>query len=225
MDWYISSWYTYNNFYKGNLDKLELWNKGTVDLKKQTKIELYDKDGNFYKNDYKIDYKKDECEFILEKRHFQYRIIQINYDFYKIPIPERHQIKEGRTQTKNLLIKFGIKGFHKYKDVLFYEEFDRLKQKLCYVVNYPIENVFCDVCIRNTKSFINFDYQIYIDNYEKALKEYPEHKDEIEFLKYENLKIICDFYDINIDVLQKKKFDRLKYAIRLLNKKINTKIN
>jgi len=223
----VSSWFTYNDYYKGNLDCLEIWNKGNVSFVEKKHINLYDSEGNFYKNEIIKTYIDKESDIridsIINERQ---EIIQLDYDFYLIPTSCRLSLKENRIKTKRMLINYGLKGFDlDYKNAI--TEFNHYTLKRTkYKTQRPLEICFNDVYRFNTKSFMNFDYKKYIENYNIALEKYPNYKDSLHYLKEMNLNIICDFYEIDIEILKNPKFNRFKYAIKALNNKItNKKIN
>ncbi len=219
----LSSWFTYNNYLKGNLDNLTLNNKGTLSYKSVKKIELYDSSGNFYKNEYEYTYTNKEDD--IEIKPYCRTIVQIDYDFYLVPIPERLQIQQGRQMLVSLLIRYGIKGIKQCWQKFLYEKNHYSFTRRMFDVERPLEIMFCDEYRLNTKSFINFNYDEYILNYENALKKYPNFKDELDYLKKINIEIICDFYGVSEKQLKSKRFDRLTHAIRVLNNKINNKNN
>jgi len=216
----VYSYFTYNNFYKGDLNKLELFNKGLIMFKETKALDLFDKDGNFYKTHYEEKIINKESE--IQIRHDSLRIVQIDYQFYLVPVPERLTIIDGRSQLKEMLSKYGISGFS--FNTYFYEKHHYKFKRRMYEVFRPIEFCFCNEVRKNTKSFVDFEYKNYEENYKNALKKYPNNKDEIERLFSKNLNLICDFYEIDISILKAKNFDRLKHAIKILNKKINNNL-
>lgn len=220
----VSNWFKYNNYFKGNLNDLQIWNKGDIVFIEKKEIPLYDAKGNFYKNEKQYNYitKKTDIRVDIYSSYGKV-IIQNDYDFYLVPICERLSIIDGRNELKNLLINYGINGFHTYKD-FFKRVYHYTYQRPTYEVERPIEVCFCDVHKTNTKQFIEFNYIEYINNYKEALIKYPKYKDEIEYLKNINISIICDFYMITEKELSSKKFDRLKHSIKVLNKKINNSL-
>lgn len=223
----IASWFTYNDYYKGSLDNLEIWNKGSIQFVSENKIDLYDSKGVFYKTEVNkkyIDKNSDvRIDNLINERS---EIIQIDYDFYLIPTSCRLALKDNRIKTKHMLIDYGLKGFDlDYKNAIQEVNHYTLKRTK-YKTQRPLEICFNDIYRFNTKSFMNFNYKKYIENYNIALKKYPSHKDSLYYLKEINLNIICDFYEIDIDVLKKQNFNRFRYAIKALNNKItNKKIN
>lgn len=217
-DFDIHSWFTYNNYFKGNLDDLKLRNKGMISFYKTKIIPLYKNDGEFYKNEH-------EREFIsktddIEIKPAYKEIVQIDYKFYLVPVPERLEIQEGRSQLERLFINYGITGL-KYIRTFLQEKRHYTQHRVMYEVERPLEIYSRDEYRLNTKSFINFNYHNYIENYEQALIKYPDYKNEIDRLKNLNINIICDFYMITEKQLKHKNFNRLEHAIRVLNKKIN----
>jgi len=219
----LDSWFTYNNYYKGDLDNLQIWNKGLASYKQTKIIDLFDYEGNFYKKEYVDKIIDSEIDLrIDELQRFKKTIVQIDYDFHLVSIPERLQLQDGRNQLKILFSNYGIKGFNSYSNN-YIEYYNKLYKKNSYEVYKPIEISFCTESRLNTKSFMNFNYKKYIENYKKALKTHPEHEGELNYLKQINLNIICDFYKIDISVLKNKNFNRFKHAIKVLNNKITNK--
>jgi hypothetical protein len=215
----LSHWFTYNNYLKGNLDNLTLNNKGKISFRSVKQIELYDSNGKFYKNEYEYTYVDKDDD--IEIKPYGKTIVQIDYDFYLVPIPERLQIQEGRFLLTSLLIKYGIKGIRECWQNFLIEENHYSFPRTMYKVERPLEIMFSDEYRLNTKSFMNFNYDNYILNYEKALTKYPNFKKEIDYLKKINIEIICDFYKVTEKQLKSKRFDRLTHAIKILNYKIN----
>jgi hypothetical protein len=227
--WNINSYSTNNFYYKGDvndLSNLEIWNNGDIDFVKNSEIKLYDDKGNFYKKECIYSYKTEKGDVKALRNHIEFTLIQYNYDFYLIPITERHSLSSGRSKTEHLLSEFGIKGFDKcfykraYKELHHYS-YGRTK----YEVSRPLEVCYAEVYRFNTREFIDFSSKKYLENYNNALKKYPLWERELLYLKETNLNIICDFYGMERTVLEKDKFDRLTYSIKALNKKINNKIN
>lgn len=216
----VHSYFNYNNYFKGSLDNLEIWNKGDINYYIENEIPLYTKKGVFYKNEYERTYlmKKDNIKI----DPYYKRIIQIDYKFYLIPVAERLEIQDGRLQLILMLIDYGIKGLkfiHSYLQEDRHYSYKRMK----YIVDRPLEVCFYDEYRLNTSSFINFSYDEYIKNYKKALINYPDYKDEIDRLKIINTHIICDFYGITEKQLSHKNFNRFEHAMKVLNKKIYQK--
>lgn len=217
----IHSWFTYNNYFKGSLDNLEIWNNGEITFFETKIIDLYDCKGNFYKKEEsKVFYNLKKNINISKYCTLKKQIIQIDYDFYLVPITERLNIQDGRNKLKNLLKNYGITGLNNYRGY-FRRKYHYTYKKPRYEVERPIEVVFLEEHRTNTKKFIEFNYDKYISNYKKALLKFPDYKDEINYLKDINISVICDFYDIEEKELKRKDFDRLKHAIKILNRKIN----
>lgn len=220
----VSSWYTYNNYFKGDLSDLQIWNKGDISFVEKKVIPLHLSNGEFYKNEIEKKYITKKADIRVDVHSCEGKaIIQIDYDFYLVPIAERLSIIDGRDKLKSLLKDYGLVGFTTYKS--FYREihhysFERTK----YDVDRPIEICFCEEHRANTKKFMEFNYNEYIENYNKALIKYPNHKKTLDHLKFMNINIICDFYMITEKELSSNKFDRLKHAIKVLHKKITNNL-
>jgi hypothetical protein len=226
-DWEVCSYNSSNHYYKGdinNLNDIEIWNKGDIDFINISYIKLYDENGNFYKSEQVRKIKTENADLKVKRGCIEYTIIQYNYDFFLIPVTERHTTKSGRDKTERHLIAFGIKGFPKYQQKP-YREFNHYSyNRTKYEVDRPFEFCYYDVYRFNTKSFMEFSSKKYLQNYNNALKKYPEWKKELIYLKETNLNIIADFYGMERTVLEKDNFNRLTYSIKALNKKINNKI-
>ena len=220
-EWNVSHYSISNIFYKGDLDNLELWNKGEICFYKYNNIDLFTKDGIFYKTLSEKELKNEISEVKIKKE--QSEIIQIDYNFYLIPVSERHSLQDGRYRTISLLEKLGIKGFENTWQTPYFEKYSNTIRKRVYEVSRPLEICFNKEHRYNTKSFINFDYKKYIKNYNNALIKYPERKDTLFYLKEINLDMICGFYCIDRKLLENNRFNRLTHAIKILNNKINNK--
>ena len=218
-----------NYYYKGEINNLEVWNNGFTRFCDYYYIDLFTQDGNFYKKELVQKYYEKKEDLNISKYNIskysplQYEIIQIDYNFYLIQIVERLSVIEGRNLLCNMLTKYGIKGINSGR-ILYIEKYCAFQKKNYYEVFLPIEICSYKIDRRNTKSFANFEYKNYLENKNKAIKNYPDYKDEIENIFDENIKIICGFYEINEKELKKENFDRLKHSIKILNKKITNNI-
>jgi hypothetical protein len=222
MDFKPIHWNTHQEYYKGNLCDLKLFVKGKVMHSKDTPVNLYDENGNFYKTEYKRDFKEIDVDIEVPS-HETFEVIQVDYKFYIIPASKRHSLSEGRFRTVQKLIEYGITGIPLCYQTPLIELHHYSYGRTKYEINRPLELMISDEVRYNTKSFMNFDYKEYEKNYKDFLSKYPEKEKEVKLLYLTNIHIICDFYMIDEDTLKKPNFDRLKYAIKALNKKINNK--
>lgn len=224
---FYSSFSGSNNYYKGTLDCLEVWNNGKKELSTYYEIPLYDSEGNFFMtyrdrvieeeiNDTKVYPSEDYEGFGWYKYMFQY-----NYNFYIIPTIRRLTIRDNREWFRDAISEFGLEGFFE-KEQDTYLENRYIKSIHGNTVEIPLE--YCGYIYRSSpEDFMNFNYANYIKNYEKALIKYPKYKEKLERLKNYNIKIICDFYGVTEKELSSKNFNQIKHTIRAFNKKIKNK--
>lgn len=223
--WETHSWSTSQEYYKGDLENLEIWVKGDVRLICYKKINLFDENGVFFKTELTSKVKDEFLDIRVDNRLTKKEVIQVDYNFYLIPVSERHSLASGREKTFQMLKDFKIKGFERYgysSDINIEHSWKFEREK--YTINRPLEICFKDEYRFNTLSFMEFSYKKYIKNYEDFIIKNPVWENEALQLKRTNLFIILDFYDVSLKVLSRNNFDRLKYAIRALNIKINNKI-
>ena len=221
----IHSWNTYDEYYKINLDNFEMWTKGLVKFIHYDKIDLFDSKGKFHETQYNNKIKEYFTDVRIDDKRTKKEVIQIDYKFYLVPVSERHSVSQGRLLTFQRLKASGIKGLERCRfaqEIKIEHHYTFAREK--YSINRPLEVCFSDEYRYNTFSFINFNHKKYLENYNKFISEHPSFEKEAFQLKRKNEFIILDFYDVNLKILSNDKFDRLKYAIKALNIKINNKI-
>jgi len=216
----VSHWFNVNEYYKGDLYNLEIWVKGYISFVKRKWIKLYEENGDFYKDELVKTHQNKNADVKVDKKMND--LIQVDYNFYIIPISERHSLKGGREQTFRMLKSFGLKGLNNDYNCHF-SEIIQHPHKTIYEITRPLEFMYCDQYRFNLHSFMNFNYKQYLLNYNNFIEREPDFKSNADYLFRQNVKIICDFYRVTEDILKRDNFDKIKYSIAALNRRINEK--
>lgn len=221
----VSHWSVSDEYYKGDLSNLQIWVKGYVNFVSTKTIDLFDANGNFYKQEYIKSFKQEFANIRIDNAVSKKELIQIDYRFYIIPVSERHSLSEGRNRTYRMLTALGLKGFNTSfcQSEISIEKHHSFKRDK-YKISRPLEVCFLGEYRYNTISFMEFNYKEYMQTYDDFVRKNPLWEKEALSIKRTNELIILDFYDIDVKTISSKNFNRLKYAIKALNIKINDKI-
>jgi len=216
----VNHWFINDEYYKGDLSNLEIWVKGDISFVKNKWIKLYEENGDFYKEELVQTHKDKKADIKVNKGLLD--LIQVDYNFYIIPVSERHSLKDGRNKTHSMLSDFGLKGLNKDYEQHF-TELSEYPHKRIYEITRPLEFMYSNEYRFNLHSFMNFNYKQYLLNYNNFIKIEPDWKSTADYLFKRNVKIICDFYRVTEEILKRDNFDKVKYSIAALNRKINEK--
>ena len=227
---YLCSTFTYNHNLKFIDNKYKLVSIGLNRYKETIKQNCFDVNGDFlgiHKSEKVYDKQSEE---IIEG---QYQVVQINYEFYLLPIGPCYTINEVFYSESLLQKFFNIKqastSIDRYELLRFY--LHNMEEKCEYyrhrLKEHFIPFEFC--CFGNTRNIQNLTKESikklsvkkYTNNKNKFILKNPKFKEKTELLYKTNISLLANFYQLSIPQIINSRFKKETQLIYKFNRQIN----